>query len=478
MASLSLHKKLKTLIESKIFIGVFFLSVICTAHVHAQEIKFQKNTSWDSTLSLAKTSAKLIFVDVYTVWCGPCKLMDREVFTNDKVSMQYNSDFICYKLDAEKGRGPELCKKYNVFSYPTYLFVNENGVLIYRANGSMPVPSFLQEAGNALNEAKEPVTLLQLDSQYAAKKNDTAFMYAYLQRRLKLKQDNADLLDEYCGMLTELQRSSIKTLQLIADNGAFSVRNLQIGIALTLLLNHQQQFPLLKNTESADTYMSLAEQRTLTKAINLKDENLLHAVLQLNSTRKLPPYDDECDDMLKLKYLNATGQHKRYISTAGMLLDGKLMVIPDTALEKGDKAMLDEVTKSMQANLVNKTDQEKQQALASYRHLQTIQVIRAVNSVCRDMLSVSVQKQDIRNGLRRMKHSIYLAELDVDYFKYIYPVCLNIYAAYLYRSGEKARAITYQTKALKLMAVKNIADSDEELAGYRKSLDDMKKNNF
>ncbi|HTD98635.1 MAG TPA: thioredoxin family protein [Mucilaginibacter sp.] len=478
MAFSYLYKIKQPLVKNKIFTGAVFLLVICSASVYSQEIKFRKNTSWDSTLAVAKASGKLIFVDVYTAWCGPCKLMDQEVFTDNKVSTPFNNDFICYKLDAEKGRGPELSKKYNVFSYPTYLFINGGGTLIYRANGSMPAQNFLQEAANALNEAKEPVTLLQLDSQYVAKKQDTVFMYTYLQRRLKLKQDNADLLDEYCRLLTESQQSSLKTLQLIADNGAFSVRNLQIGIALTLLLKNQQQFPLLKNTESVDTYISLAEQRTLTKAISLKDENLLHTVLELNKTRKLPPYDDEYDDMLKLKYLNATGQHKKYISTASILVDKKLITIPDTTLEKGDKTALDDVTKSMQVNLANKTDQEKQQALSSYRHLQTIQLIRVVNSTCRDILSFSKQKQDINNGLRRMKRCIYLAERDTGYYKYIYPVCLNTYASYLYRSGAKQKAITYQAKALKLMSVKNIADSDEEIAGYKKSLDQMKNNRF
>lgn len=471
------YKVIRTLFKVKTLAGCVFLSMFISTNVWSQQINFSKSASWDSLLTVAKASNKLIFLDVYTSWCGPCKLMDREVFTNPAVASKYNANFIPCKLDAEKGNGPELSKKYHVVSYPTYLFVDGNGTLIYRSNGSMSSQDFLVQGKNALAEKKEPMTLLQLDSIYPTKKTDTTFLYTYLQKRTKLKQDNADLLDTYCGLLSPTQQSSIKTLQLIADNGSFMVRNLQIGKALGILLDHESMLPQLINTESIDTYISLAQERTLGKAIRLKDENLLNAVLQLNKRRDLDVFNDESDDMVKLKYFYGTKQYQRYLTTANSYVDQKLMTIPDDTLAKKDKATLDEVAKFMQKKLADKTDQEKQEALASYSHTQTIQLIRCIKTICGNILSINNQKKQTNKCVRWMNRCVYLAELDSNYYRYIYPACLKLDASFLYKAGYKTKAIALQTKAVRLISQKDIAESDEEILAYKKLLNEMKRGN-
>ena len=65
-------------------------------------IRFTEGT-WAQILSEAKNQQKLIFVDMYTTWCGPCKAMDKHVFTNAGVGDKFNAAFINYKIDAEKG---------------------------------------------------------------------------------------------------------------------------------------------------------------------------------------------------------------------------------------------------------------------------------------------------------------------------------------------------------------------------------------
>src|SRR5476649_868391 len=100
------------------------LVLLVFINAHAQDVVYSNNKSWSEVLSLSASSGKPVFVDVFTTWCGPCKRMDAEVFTQPRVYQKMNTDFIDYKIDAEKGEGPAICKKYNVFSYPTYLFVN------------------------------------------------------------------------------------------------------------------------------------------------------------------------------------------------------------------------------------------------------------------------------------------------------------------------------------------------------------------
>ena len=51
--------------------------------------------NWEKILKQAKKEKKLIFVDCYTSWCGPCKMLAKNVFTQDKVADFYNTEFVC-----------------------------------------------------------------------------------------------------------------------------------------------------------------------------------------------------------------------------------------------------------------------------------------------------------------------------------------------------------------------------------------------
>ena len=73
-------------------------------------IKFFEGT-WEEALTLAKKEHKIIFVDAYTTWCGPCKQMAKDVFTQKEVGDFYNKSFINVKLDMEKGEGIGFSQK-------------------------------------------------------------------------------------------------------------------------------------------------------------------------------------------------------------------------------------------------------------------------------------------------------------------------------------------------------------------------------
>ena len=113
----------------KLLLVCFFLGYsLCGS---TQGIEF-KETNFDKILEIAKKEGKMIFLDVYTVWCGPCKMMAKDIFPLQEVGEFYNTHFISMKVDAEKKENIFI-KKYNVNSFPTYLFLDENGELIYRA---------------------------------------------------------------------------------------------------------------------------------------------------------------------------------------------------------------------------------------------------------------------------------------------------------------------------------------------------------
>lgn len=78
--------------------------------------------------------------------------MSLTVFVLPQVGDVYNKNFVCLKIDAEKGEGRELAKRYGVNSYPTYIFVNpKNQEIVHRSGSNKPVEDFLYEAQGGIN---------------------------------------------------------------------------------------------------------------------------------------------------------------------------------------------------------------------------------------------------------------------------------------------------------------------------------------
>ncbi len=119
------------------------LLLLKAAFVLAQGISFSEG-SFKEIQNLAKERDKLIFVDVYTDWCGPCKKMSKDIFPLSEVGNFYNERFVNYKLNAEKGEGPELAKKWGIMGYPTFVFLDYSGKVIYSIAGSVDKDKFIE----------------------------------------------------------------------------------------------------------------------------------------------------------------------------------------------------------------------------------------------------------------------------------------------------------------------------------------------
>jgi thioredoxin 1 len=105
------------------------------------------NGTFTEARKAAKEQNKHIFLDAYASWCGPCKTMDREVFSNADVGAVFNANFISLHIYMEKGDGPALAKKLpSLDGYPSLLFFDSEGHLNKTILGSRNVDLFLEEA--------------------------------------------------------------------------------------------------------------------------------------------------------------------------------------------------------------------------------------------------------------------------------------------------------------------------------------------
>ncbi|MBO6516915.1 MAG: thioredoxin family protein [Bacteroidia bacterium] len=118
------------------------------AGIHFAHLKFKE------ARDKAKAENKLVFIDAYTTWCGPCKLMARTVFKDPEVGKYYNGHFVNLKMDMETSEGIFLAKKYGVTAYPTYLFIKPDGTLVKKSMGAVKSDKFIGFAKSAISAAK------------------------------------------------------------------------------------------------------------------------------------------------------------------------------------------------------------------------------------------------------------------------------------------------------------------------------------
>lgn len=101
----------------------------------------------EKAMAQAKSSGKLIFIDVHTTWCGPCKEMARTTFQSDEVGKVFNKKFINLKIDAENDPdGKDISRTYGVNAYPTLLFINAEGKLVKKLVGKQSEEKLLSIA--------------------------------------------------------------------------------------------------------------------------------------------------------------------------------------------------------------------------------------------------------------------------------------------------------------------------------------------
>lgn len=161
----------------RISLSFLFAFLISTAGLSAQEGIDFRYISWEEALQAARAERKLVFVDAYTSWCGPCKMMDRISFADKTVGQAFNESFINVKINMEKGEGPQLARDYRVSAYPTLLFINHLGELVYRQVGYKSPEELLTVAEAAAEPERNPA-LLALQVKEGVPSKETILKYA------------------------------------------------------------------------------------------------------------------------------------------------------------------------------------------------------------------------------------------------------------------------------------------------------------
>jgi thiol-disulfide isomerase/thioredoxin len=200
------------------------------------QIKFQN--TWADAIQLAKQQNKLIYLDIYTTWCGPCKIMAKIYHPNTKVGEVFNKNFVSIKLDAEAGEGIQIAEKYNTQGYPSNYFIDPNTLDIIHFESGCPaeLDDFLAYGTKALNAFKDPETIGMMNKKFQDERFDLDFVKRYIKKLGSLNLNNNHALNAYIKMAssTESKDSIFKyawdNSETLNNNAfAFIIKNFELA---------------------------------------------------------------------------------------------------------------------------------------------------------------------------------------------------------------------------------------------------------
>lgn len=279
-------------------------------------IVFEKG-SFSALLEKAGKEDKLVFVDAYAVWCGPCKLMEKNIFPLQSVGAYYNKHFVNVHMDMEKGEGKEIAKRYGVSTFPHYLFLTPEGEVVLRGYGYLDEKNFLllgQEANNKKNGASQkdrflagersPEFLLETSKVYL--QSDPEFSRKVAETYFELKKSSPYTHEEIALLLRFIQSE---------EDPNFSV-----------LKRDKEEITKLLPKDIYDSYKERIELNTVARKSMLEKEGLINEVLFLQEASKIVGEERSKTELLRFKvnYFPAVENFQDYEQAALLYFeDGK-----------------------------------------------------------------------------------------------------------------------------------------------------------
>ena len=238
-----------------------------------------KSAEWDAVLRQAEIQEKIVFVDVYTKWCGPCKKMDKETFRDATVSAFMNEKFINVKWDAESPESAHLARKYSVRGFPTFLFISHDGSVIKRQSGYQNAERFIElaEGVHTLTSASHEENVQEFLSSnplnYDAIKE---YLHNLIGYKFQRKQELYNALFDH---LKTQKVMTPKDIDILVDN---IYTNEHLSFTIQHFPDRKQSFDRRINRNNQKTQVKTHINNYFKQAIQYNNHQLILDVVQLN----------------------------------------------------------------------------------------------------------------------------------------------------------------------------------------------------
>ena len=283
---------------------LFCFLALAINNINAQGIIFEKGT-WEEALQKADAENKILFVDAYAEWCGPCKAMAANVFTLSEAGSFYNSNFINVKMDMESEAGKKFGDKYPVSAYPTLLFIDAEGNVVKRVVGGQKLEGLLAIGAEVLRNSGG--SLATLEEKYKNGERAYAFMLKYVSSMAKNGVSTTKVLTEYLEKNPQLKETEKAMLlfegSVEADSKIFDE---MIRLKKTIIE--------IVSVSRFEEKVEQACRKTAKKAIEfelnaLLEESVMKAKQHLTTNKSL-------ENELKMEYFKSFKDEKSYLMNA------------------------------------------------------------------------------------------------------------------------------------------------------------------
>jgi thiol-disulfide isomerase/thioredoxin len=179
----------------------FFISLLVSiGSLTAQGIEFFHGT-WEEALLKAKEQDKIIFVDAYTTWCGPCKRMAASTFPDEEVGKLFNQYFLSMKIDMEKEMGMEFKKKFPVSAYPTLFFIDYDQEVVQKSVGAKSPADLIALAQGIIAKYDKSI---KYEAAYKAGDRSYQLVYDYVAALNKAGKPSVKIANDYLAEQKDL----------------------------------------------------------------------------------------------------------------------------------------------------------------------------------------------------------------------------------------------------------------------------------
>jgi len=261
-------------------ISALIFSFLLTGTIYSQGIEFFQGT-WKEAVEIAKQENKIVFVDSYATWCGPCKIMAKNVFTKPEVGEFFNKNFINLKLDMEKSDGMTFGQKYPVSAYPTLFFLDGKGNIVKKITGGQSVERLLELARTAI---KSHDTTGDFEVDYQAGNRDYDLVYNYIIALNRIGKPSLKISNEYLNSNPDIspeQKGAFLLEALVdADSKIFDE-----------LINFKSEAIKSNNEEVFKDKVRRAAFKTIKKAVDFEYKDLLSVAIEKYKLAGLDDYD-------------------------------------------------------------------------------------------------------------------------------------------------------------------------------------------
>jgi thiol-disulfide isomerase/thioredoxin len=416
---------------------LLFYGITMVMSLNAQHLDFAYSDLAEAK-SVAKESDKLIFVDIYADWCGPCKAMEQSIFTKAEVGDYFNEYFLNLKIDSETAKGRELVIEYAIKEYPTYLFLNKHGEIVYKIVGFHSVNNLLHEATKAEKSKKEFVSLRKLDLAYENGNQDSGFLYTYLKRKSFEQGTQPTILDRYLSVVPENEIKTEKVLSLISDNvNSVSSKGFAIlseSLSRFMMMTESQQKAILRG-------IAHSKKMTFREAVTKKDDVLFEVLIDAvhNTSYSMEAAFAE-ERQFRYDYAKLTRNFKHFKIIAEEEANQILLNSPKD-FEQQTALTIKEFERSAEEKGISSSSGQYKMMREGLEKGASKSASFQLNEFARVYYELAEEDIDIKNAIKWSAYSIKLAET---------PANWETYAFLLKKSGRKKDAKKAMKQAVKL----------------------------